>query len=250
MKALLSTFAWLGATTSFILASIAYTQGLIVVPEVPQSLALDLDNRVQIAAPQIAETPTEETPEIATTVLASGDARVALVHNFLERYNSPLLSEEHFAQTLVEIADEHEIDFRLLPSIAMQESTLCKAIPPNSFNCLGLGVHSRGTWHFESYEANFRAAASILKKNYIDIGLTTPEQIMTKYTPSSNGSWAASVNQWMAEMRYDDRQMGRTMKEDANLLEFTTTEAAETKTTSSLESSATASAPDDTVATE
>ena len=43
---------------------------------------------------------------------------------------------------------------------------------------------------------------------------------MKKYTPSSDGSWADSVNQWMAEMRYDDREKGKTNKEDANVLEF------------------------------
>jgi hypothetical protein len=43
---------------------------------------------------------------------------------------------------------------------------------------------------------------------------------MKKYTPSSDGSWANSVNQWMAEMRYNDRELGRTLKEDANVLEF------------------------------
>ncbi|MEX0896102.1 MAG: hypothetical protein WDZ94_04185 [Patescibacteria group bacterium] len=232
MKALLSTLIWLGATTGFILSCIAYTQGLIVIPERTEPIAQDLEDRVQIANAQVAGATTTDSvtsDTIETTTIIPGDARVALVHNFLERYNSPLLNEENFANTLVEIADEHEIDFRLLPSIAMQESTLCKATPENSYNCLGLGVHSQGTWRFESYEDNFKAAARILKENYIDIGLTTPEQIMRKYTPSSNGSWAASVNQWMAEMRYDDRQMGRTMREDANLLEFTATTSSETK---------------------
>jgi hypothetical protein len=43
---------------------------------------------------------------------------------------------------------------------------------------------------------------------------------MKKYTPSSDGSWASSVNQWMAEMRYDDHQAGREKKTDANVMEF------------------------------
>lgn len=221
MKSILISLAWLYTAGMFVVIAAAFSQGLIVVRP-PSLVAQQLEERVHITT----ATSPEETG-IASMVLESGDARVHLVHNFLERYNSPLLQEPNFAQTLVTIADEHEIDFRLLPSIAMQESTLCKAIPENSFNCLGLGVHARGTWHFESYEANFRAAAKILKENYIDIGLTTPEQIMRKYTPSSNGSWAASVNQWMAEMRYDDRQMGRTLKEDADLLEFTASSAAQ-----------------------
>ncbi len=149
------------------------------------------------------------------------DARAQIVANFLERYNSPLKPYEYYGTKIVAIADKYNIDFRLLPAIAMQESNLCKVIPPGSHNCLGFGIHERGTLAFDSYEANFERAARELKRNYIDIGLTTPELIQRKYTPSSNGSWAASVNQWMAEMRYDDKDSGRTKKTNADILEFT-----------------------------
>ncbi len=156
--------------------------------------------------------------------LESADARVPLVHNFLTRYNSPILKEDpQFAQFLVELADTNQMDFRLLPAIAMQESNLCKVVPEGSHNCLGLGIHKRGTWGFETYRDNFTAAAKILKENYIDKGLTTTELIESKYNPSSaqrDGSWASAVNQFMAEMRYDDRKLGKEKKTDANLLEF------------------------------
>jgi hypothetical protein len=152
------------------------------------------------------------------------DGRAEIVAKFLERYNSPLTPYDHFGRVFVEIADRYAFDFRLLPAIAMQESNLCKVTPPETYNCLGFGIHKRGTLAFPNYEANFERAGKELKANYIDRGLTTPEQIMTKYTPSSNGSWADSVNQWMAEMRYDDRQAGRTKKTDASVLEFVKTE--------------------------
>ncbi len=177
---------------------------------------------VQITAAQQSPKPGES--ELSTEA-ATGDARVPLVQNFLERHNSPILKEDpEFAQYLVELADANSMDFRLLPAIAMQESNLCKVVPEGSHNCLGLGVHARGTWGFETYRENFEAAAKILKKNYIDIGLTTTELIEKKYNPTSanrDGSWASSVNQWMAEMRYDDRALGKQLKTDANLLEFT-----------------------------
>ena len=153
-------------------------------------------------------------------IIAVGDARPQIVAAFLERYNSPLQPYDQWGTFFVDLADRYEFDFRLLPAISMQESGLCKTTPPNSHNCLGLGVHARGTWEFDSYEANFEAAAKILKKNYIDIGLTTPVEIMSKYTPSSNGSWASSVNQWFAEMRYNDRKLGRERKTDTSVLEF------------------------------
>ncbi len=163
-------------------------------------------------------------PSEVTVQKEVADARVTLVNNFLKRHSSPILAEDpDFARFLVALADEQALDFRLLPAIAMQESNLCKVVPPDSHNCLGLGVHSRGTWGFATYRDNFTAAAKILKKNYIEIGLTTPELIETKYNPTSanrDSSWARSVNQWMAEMRFDDRELGREKKSDADLLEF------------------------------
>ncbi len=62
--------------------------------------------------------------------------------------------------------------------------------------------------------------AASLKKSYLDKGLTDPEAIMQKYCPPSNGTWADHLNQWLAEMRYDDKQAGKTATENADLTEF------------------------------
>lgn len=137
-----------------------------------------------------------------TTDVQLGDARPLLIAEFLEKYDSPLKPYDYWGEFLTELADKHDMDYRLLPSIAMQESNLCKKIPPNSYNCLGLGVHSQGTWHFDRYEDNFSAAAEILRENYIDQGYITPEQIQTKYTPGSNGSWEYAVNYFMNILEY------------------------------------------------
>jgi len=154
------------------------------------------------------------------TVVESQDARAELVSKFLERYNSPLTPYDYYGTKLVEIADKNGFDFRLLPAIAMQESNLCKTIPAGSYNCLGFGIDARGTMTFPDFESNFERAGADLKKYYIDQGLTTPEAIMHKYTPSSDGSWADSVTQWMVEMRYNDREIGRTLDQTPNVLEF------------------------------
>jgi hypothetical protein len=214
MKALLFAFSWFFFSAGIILAGAA-TVNYSLQPHPKEEVYVET---VKITAPQRAMAPDLTAEAVAQGEVA--DARVILVQNFLERHQSPLAQEDNFGQVLVDLADQYNVDFRLLPSIAMQESNLCKVTPPGSYNCLGLGVHERGTWEFDSYEANFAAAAKILKKNYIDQGLTSPVEIMGKYTPKSNGSWAESVNQWMAEMRYDDREAGRELKTDANLLEF------------------------------
>jgi hypothetical protein len=163
------------------------------------------------------------------TVVEGEDARAEIVANFLERHDSPLKPYDKYGRILVQIADEYGVDFRFVPAIAMQESNLCKKIPEGSYNCLGFGIHERGTLMFDSYEANFRRAAKELKANYVDQGLDTPEKIMRKYTPGSKGSWAESVNQWMAEMRYDDRQKGRDLKENRSVLEFVPEDQAKTQ---------------------
>ncbi len=154
-----------------------------------------------------------------TTEVGSDDARIQLVANFLRRHNSPLDPDE-YGRKFVAIADRYNIDFRLVPAIAMTESNLCKSIPDGTYNCTGFGITGSGKLGFQSYEENFDATAKSLKKNYIDEGLTSPSDIMRKYTPPSDGSWQNSVNQWMAEMRYDDHSKGIDMKTDANVMEF------------------------------
>lgn len=224
--------AWLLLSTGVILTGIATYHYLILKTQFGPKLA-DSSVTVGIAAGDGNTAPGQV--QGMTSVIETDDARPQIVANFLQRYDSPMKPYDYYGAKLVEIADLNGFDFRLLPAIAMQESNLCKKIPPGSYNCLGFGIHERGTLEFESYEANFERAGRELKKNYIDQGRTTPEQIMKKYTPSSNGSWAESVNQWMSEMRYNDRKLGQQLDETANVLEFaqdsTATPSATTKPT-------------------
>lgn len=210
---------WLSATLLVIISAITLQEWWRFNSE-RVVLSVDDDSTYLSSNSGQSSVPTYGQVQGIETTTAYGDARPALVANFLERHNSPLEPYDHFGKVFVELADKYNIDFRLLPAIAMQESNLCKKIPPGSYNCLGFGIHERGTLTFESFEANFDRAARELKKYYIDQGRTTPEDIMRKYTPSSNGSWANSVNQWIAEMNYDDRALGREKKENANLLEW------------------------------
>lgn len=139
-----------------------------------------------------------------STDVEVGDARPIILAEFLEKNDSPLKPYDYWGQFLTDLADEHQLDFRLLPSISMQESNLCKKIPEGTYNCLGLGIHSQGTWGFNRFEDNFEAAAEILKKNYIDKGYVTPDEIQDKYTPGSNGSWEYAVNYFMDILEHAD----------------------------------------------
>ena len=137
-----------------------------------------------------------EIPNVTGSATAA-DARGEILKNYLAAYSSPLLP---FANYIVDRADTYGIDFRLITAIAQQESNLCKVIPDNSFNCWGWGIHSKGTLGFASFEEGIDVVSKGLKTEYIDKGYVTPEQIMSKYTPLSNGSWAYGVNKFLLEM--------------------------------------------------
>ncbi len=151
--------------------------------------------------------------------LETQDGRAEIVANFLERGGSPLKPYDHYGKILVDLADKYSLDFRFLPAIMMQESQLCKRIPEGSYNCLGFGIHSKGTLGFESYEAGFERAARELRANYVEQGRIQVSEIARKYTASVD-KWTDAVNQFMAEMEYDDRKMGIEKKTDASVLEY------------------------------
>ena len=118
------------------------------------------------------------------------DGRAAKLRRYLRSLNSPLFD---YADLLVEEADKYGYDYRLLVAIALQESTGCKFIPDNSYNCWGWGIYGDTVTRFDSYDEAIRTVSAGIKKNYLDKGLITTEQIMKKYTPGSNGSWARAV---------------------------------------------------------
>lgn len=231
MKSLFYAFSWIFLATGSILTIIAGWQLYLLDPSF-FSFTNELMG-VTVIETSLDEKANYENNLDFKTYLQAGDARPLIIANFLERHNSPLKPYDYYGVVIVEISDKYDIDFRLLPAIAMQESNLCKRIPPGSYNCLGFGIHERGTLGFENYEAGFERAARELKAYYIDQGRVTPELIMKKYTPSSDGSWARSVNQWMSEMRYDDRVLGRELRTDAYLLEFTSEGSASAEATQS-----------------
>ncbi|HJX59596.1 hypothetical protein A2V61_01545 [Candidatus Woesebacteria bacterium RBG_19FT_COMBO_47_8] len=127
----------------------------------------------------------------------TADARSEIVRQYLASYASPLVPYSDF---IVATADRYQLDYRLITAIAQQESNLCKIIPPGSYNCWGWGIHSRGTLGFTSFEEGIDTVSQGIRNEYLNKGYETIEDIMSKYTPLSNGSWAAGVNKFMSEM--------------------------------------------------
>ena len=127
----------------------------------------------------------------------AGDARPLIIKHYLDKYKSPLLP---YSDLIFELSQSYGYDNRWIVAIAQQESNLCKKIPKGSYNCWGYGIHSKGTLGFDNYELALRSFAEYLKREYFDKGYDTPELMMKKYCPHSNGSWAFGVKQFFEEM--------------------------------------------------
>jgi hypothetical protein len=139
----------------------------------------------------LLSTEQEKSTSEILTEFKTEDIRVANLKYFFRKYDSVLYEKAEF---IVKMADQYKLDYRLIPAIAMQESGLCKHIYEGSHNCWGWGIYGDKVTRFDSYEEAVETISRGLKKNYIDKGLTTPEDIMRKYTPPSTGSWAFGVN--------------------------------------------------------
>ena len=134
-----------------------------------------------------------------SATIEAGDARVAVINEFLKKNDSELAP---YSELIVVTADKYDLDYRLIVAIAQKESGLCNVIPPGGYNCWGWGIHSAGTLGFDSYEEGIETVSKGLKENYYDLGYETVDDIMSKYTPLSQGTWAEGVNFYMNQMQF------------------------------------------------
>lgn len=148
--------------------------------------------------PPVAYAALPPLQNISQEEITQTDARVELVRQFFARYKSPL---ETHAKDVVFYADLYGLDFRLIPAIAMQESNLCHKTPANSYNCWGYGIYGKQVRRFENYAEGIHQVTKTLATVYKKNGLETPAEIMSRYTPSSNGSWARSVSHFMNQLQ-------------------------------------------------
>ena len=128
------------------------------------------------------------------------DGRGKIIENFFKARRSPLAD---FASDFIDTADKYNLDFRLLPAIAMHESNGGKTMPKNSFNPFGYGIYGGKVLRFKSFTEAIDRVGRGLKDDYLNKGLKTPEEIMAKYTPPSlqkGGAWAMGVSAFMAAL--------------------------------------------------
>jgi murein DD-endopeptidase MepM/ murein hydrolase activator NlpD len=118
------------------------------------------------------------------------------IDQYLNKRGSPMAGQ---GATFVRAGKRYGIDPRLLVGIATIESG-AGAHTKLQFNPFNWGVHRGQT--YGSYEESIMDVARGLKRGYIDEGLTTPQQIVSKYAPASDnndeGNWASVVSQVMS----------------------------------------------------
>lgn len=153
-----------------------------------------MNNLTEISSSLAIDATAPESKKQFLVEFQTNDIRVANLKFFFRKYNSPLYD---FANLFVSDADKYQFDYRLLPAIAMQESNLCIHIYEGSYNCWGWGIYGNKVTRFDSYSEAIETISKGIKRDYIDQGLTTPEEIMQKYTPPSTGSWAFGVNTFL-----------------------------------------------------
>lgn len=121
------------------------------------------------------------------------DNRAEVLERFLQSYNSPLAND---SEDIVRIADEHGIPWTWIPAISGVESTFCKAIPYQSYNCWGW---ANGAYNFEDYDDAVSIISKSLKERYVDRGADTIEKIAPIYAPPST-TWSGKVNFFISKL--------------------------------------------------
>ncbi len=133
-----------------------------------------------------------------TGEVTTADARAQIIDQFFQRYHSPM---EGLGGVIVAAADRYKLPFGLLPAIGQCEGNAGKVIPADSYNTWGYGIFGTGVKRFRNWQEGIEAVSADLRLNYFNRGLDTPAEIMTKYTPSSPGSWAVCVESYLLELR-------------------------------------------------
>ena len=143
------------------------------------------------------------TEQVLGATVEAGDARSLLLAKFLRDHNSPLAD---YADYILERADHYQIDFRLVPSIAMCESNVGRHIPSHdSFNAWGISV-ATGTMSgakFPNWLYAIDWVSRYIKEQYFNKGLTTAETMGPVWAPpsSTTNSWANCVEYFMNQIK-------------------------------------------------
>jgi cell wall-associated NlpC family hydrolase len=131
-----------------------------------------------------------------STVSYDAPGMAGQIDAYLKKRGSPLAGQ---GKTFVAAGRRYKVDPRLVVSISGIESSFGKHI---------LGSHNAWGWgpgrSFGNWAAAIDAVTGGLRRGYLDKGLMTPEQIVRRYAPGSDGNdegnWSSTVSQFMREL--------------------------------------------------
>ena len=134
---------------------------------------------------------------VVSDSITQQDARVGKVATLLQDYNSPLAQ---YSSLIVNLADKYGIDYRLVPAIALQESTGCKRMVKGvTYNCWGFGIYGKKKTSFDSYEeAIDRVTRYFADKK--ENGVDSLEELGSIYNPTDHNNWKDHVASFMANL--------------------------------------------------
>lgn len=184
---------WYFTTVTSLLVSVL----LLLSISTPKKLSVPNQPHYEVykALPSMLQPTSDQTVQVTKK-----DARSDLVANFFRKYNAPLASN---AQTFIEAADRYNLDYRLLPAIAMEESKGGQGTPAKTNNPFRYSTDNKKVNVYTSVGEAINQVAEIIKREYIDKGLKTPDEIMTLYAPSSiktGGTWALNVSKYLKQL--------------------------------------------------
>jgi hypothetical protein len=125
------------------------------------------------------------------------DNRELILSRYLAIHDSPV---QNYAANFIEAADSFNLDWRFVVAIAGLESTFCKHIPQNSYNCWGWGIPTGANdgIHFYSFNDGIYQVSAGLRNNYFTSGLFSVNQIGKIYAASP--TWAYRVKSIMTDI--------------------------------------------------
>lgn len=146
------------------------------------------------------------TGKVLGTSIEAADARSFLLKLFIERYqpDSPFLPLTDY---LVATADTYQLDFRLIPAIAMCESNLGAKIPSkDSFNAWGIAVYTEQSngKKFNDWEHAIDWVGKFIREKFYNRSIIDLAEIGAIWAPPSvakNDSWARCIEGFMDKIR-------------------------------------------------
>lgn len=155
------------------------------------SSKMDTNVTVSPASPQMKEFFKKEYPGSQDWKQGAGESKVPA---------AKLGGLGQYSQAFYDAGKKHGVDPKLLMAIAMHESD--KGTSPafrRKNNAMGISPNGGGPRSFSSVEESIDYAARLLKKHYLDKGLTTIAAIGGKYAPTGAGNDPHGLNKhWVS----------------------------------------------------